>query len=96
MQNRTASKFLGITSSISALMAVLLVPSVTLAQPGSFDRMIIGAIQSCEETIIAVRHQIHANPELGNREFETAALVAAHLITLGLEVRTGVAHTGPH
>lgn len=43
---------------------------------------------------IRARHQIHQNPELGNREFKTAELVAAHLRGLGLEVKTGVAHTG--
>ncbi len=75
-------------------MVVLLLPTVASAQPGSHDRMINEAIESCEETIIAARHQIHANPELGNREFETAALIARHLTALGLEVRTGVAHTG--
>lgn len=44
--------------------------------------------------IIELRHRIHQNPELGNREFETAKLVAEHLEALGLEVTTGVAHTG--
>lgn len=45
--------------------------------------------------IVEIRHRIHANPELGNRETETAALVAEHLRSLGFdEVRTGVAHTG--
>ncbi len=44
---------------------------------------------------IALRHRIHANPELSNRDTETAALVAEHLRALGFdEVRTGVAHTG--
>jgi amidohydrolase len=40
------------------------------------------------------RHQIHQHPELGNQETKTAALVANHLKKLGLEVRTGIAHTG--
>ena len=44
--------------------------------------------------VIAWRRQIHANPELSNREFETSRLVAEHLRSLGLEVRTGIAHTG--
>jgi amidohydrolase len=47
-----------------------------------------------EQKVIAWRRDIHANPELGNREFRTAKLVADHLRSLGLEVRTGVAHTG--
>ncbi len=44
--------------------------------------------------VVDWRRDIHANPELGNREFRTAALVAQHLTALGMEVRTGVAHTG--
>ena len=47
-----------------------------------------------EPDVIDWRRDIHANPELSNREFRTAALVADHLRTLGLEVRTEVAHTG--
>ena len=42
-----------------------------------------------------IRHRLHENPELSNREHETAALVAEELRSLGFdEVRTGVAHTG--
>ena len=44
--------------------------------------------------IIEIRHQIHQNPELSNREEKTAALVADYLRKLGLEVRTGVAKHG--
>ncbi len=45
--------------------------------------------------ITDIRHQIHEHPELGNRETQTAALVADHLRALGFDdVRTGVAHTG--
>jgi len=45
--------------------------------------------------VVAWRRDFHANPELGNREFRTAGIVAEHLKQLGFdEVRTGVAHTG--
>jgi amidohydrolase len=47
-----------------------------------------------EPRVIEWRHDIHQHPELGNREFQTSAKVAAHLKSLGLEVQTGVAHTG--
>ncbi|HUP64553.1 MAG TPA: amidohydrolase [Thermoanaerobaculia bacterium] len=47
-----------------------------------------------EPRVIAWRRDIHQNPELGNREFRTSKLVEEHLRALGLEVRTGVAHTG--
>jgi len=44
--------------------------------------------------VVAWRRDIHANPELGMQETRTAALVAAHLTALGMEVRTGVGGTG--
>lgn len=47
-----------------------------------------------EPKVIEWRRDIHAHPELGNREFRTSELVADHLRSLGLEVRTGIAHTG--
>ena len=44
--------------------------------------------------VTAWRREIHQHPELSNRETRTAALVAAKLQKLGLELRTGIAHTG--
>jgi amidohydrolase len=53
------------------------------------------AVQAVESQVIAWRRDFHANPELGNREFRTSAIVAEHLRKLGLDdVRTAVAHTG--
>ena len=49
---------------------------------------------SIEGKIIEWRRDIHQNPELGNREFKTAEKIANHLKSLGIEVQTGVAHTG--
>lgn len=46
------------------------------------------------DKVLAWRRDIHAHPELGNREFRTSQLVAEHLLGLGLEVKTGVAYTG--
>ncbi|MGH8732890.1 MAG: amidohydrolase, partial [Burkholderiales bacterium] len=50
--------------------------------------------KAIEARMIAWRRDIHQNPELGNREFRTAALVAEHLKRLGYDVREKVAHTG--
>jgi amidohydrolase len=47
-----------------------------------------------EGKVIEWRREIHQNPELGNREFKTAEKIAKHLKSLGIEVETGVAHTG--
>tara|TARA_B100000963_G_scaffold279456_1_gene247931 strand:- start:319 stop:1587 length:1269 start_codon:yes stop_codon:yes gene_type:complete len=44
--------------------------------------------------VIEWRHDIHENPELGNREFRTAKKVADHLTSLGMNVETGIAYTG--
>ena len=52
------------------------------------------AINKIEPKVIAWRHQIHQNPELGNNEIKTALLIANHLKALGLGVKTGVAKTG--
>lgn len=59
------------------------------------DAAILAAATAVEAQVIAWRRDIHQHPELGNREFRTAALVADHLKALGFDdVRTGVAHTG--
>lgn len=46
------------------------------------------------EKVVEWRRDIHQNPELSNREYETAEKVAEHLRSLGMEVETEVAHTG--
>jgi amidohydrolase len=44
--------------------------------------------------VVAWRRDIHQHPELSWQETRTAGIVAAHLRSLGLEVRTGVGRTG--
>lgn len=44
--------------------------------------------------VIEWRRYLHQHPELGNREFNTAVMIAKHLKSLGIEVKTGVAKTG--
>ena len=59
------------------------------------DAAVNSAVDRVAPAIIELRHQIHQNPELGNRETKTAALVADHLRKLGFDtVTTNVAHTG--
>ncbi|MCX2719692.1 amidohydrolase [Lentiprolixibacter aurantiacus] len=50
--------------------------------------------EAIEDKVITWRRDIHRNPELSNREFKTAEKIAKHLNSLGMEVQTGVAHTG--
>jgi len=47
-----------------------------------------------EPEVIKWRHHLHQNPELSNREFETAKYIEKYLRGLGLEVTTAVAITG--
>lgn len=44
--------------------------------------------------VVDWRRHFHANPELSNREFETAAYIAEALREMDIEVTTAVAHTG--
>ncbi|NQX86223.1 MAG: amidohydrolase, partial [Flavobacteriaceae bacterium] len=51
-------------------------------------------IAAIESKVITWRRDFHQHPELSNREFKTADKIAKHLRSLGLEVQTGIAHTG--
>ncbi len=63
--------------------------------PSRLAERIDSAAAAIEPQLIAWRRDLHEHPELGNREFRTAQVIADHLRSLGLdEVRTGVAHTG--
>jgi amidohydrolase len=46
------------------------------------------------EQLVSLRRRIHANPEYGFKEFETARLIAETLNELEASVREGVARTG--
>lgn len=52
------------------------------------------AADKTENKCVAWRRDFHEHPELGNREFRTAGIIAAHLRQLGLEVKEGVGKTG--
>ena len=47
-----------------------------------------------EQKVIEWWRHVHQNPELSNREFETAKYIETHLRSLGISVQTGVAKTG--
>ena len=70
-------------------------PPASVVANSSIAGAIDHASAAIETAVVAWRRDLHQHPELGNREFRTAAIVADHLRALGLdEVRTGVAHTG--
>ena len=62
--------------------------------PNSLAAAIDAGVAQIEPSLLMWRRDLHQHPELGNREFRTAGIVAKHLEELGLEVRTKVAHTG--
>jgi len=69
----------------------LLLVSISLnAQSQKIDKF----INDIESKVIEWRRDFHQTPELSNREFKTAEKIANHLKSLGLEVQTGIAHTG--
>ncbi|UOB17329.1 amidohydrolase [Abyssalbus ytuae] len=51
-------------------------------------------IADIEKKVIEWRRYFHENPELSNREFNTAKKIEKHLKGLGLKVQTGIAKTG--
>jgi len=81
----------------TALALLALVPCLARAQRADTAKLhaeIDKGTAAVLPQVVAWRRDIHQHPELGNRETRTSALVAAQLKSLGLEVRTGIAHTG--
>src|ERR1700754_4066416 len=79
--------------SVTAAVAVL--SSWVLPAAANVDRAKVDELSaSIEPKVIAWRRDIHEHPELSNRETRTAKLVAEQLKRIGLEVQTGIAHTG--
>lgn len=74
--------------------AVLLFPLKGLTVDRTMALLIEKEIQKHNLEIIKIRCFLHMNPELSNREYEKAKLVASELVSLGLEVKKGVAKTG--
>jgi amidohydrolase len=76
-----------------ALVLALAAAVITPLHANSLDTAQALAQQELPQ-VTAWRRDIHQHPELSNREVRTSALVAQELKKLGLEVHTGIAHTG--
>ena len=77
------------------ILTVLVTLCAAAAPAAAQEARIDAEVRRVIGRVTELRHRIHQHPELGNREFETARLVADHLTALGFDdVRTGVAHTG--
>jgi amidohydrolase len=74
-----------------ALLAILLASSAQAqVTPYRLDRLAAEA----QPQVVEWRRWFHENPELSNREFQTAERIAEILREMGLEPKTGIAHTG--
>jgi amidohydrolase len=93
--------YISVLSSIKLLlMKILLLSSLltislsTFAQIDALKTRVDQGADKIESKVIAWRRDFHEHPELGNRETRTAGIIAKHLQSLGIEVKTGVAKTG--
>ena len=76
------------------LPAMLLAACAGVARAAVAPAELDAAVAALAPRVIEWRRDFHSHPELGNREFRTSGRVAEHLESLGLEVHTGIAHTG--
>jgi len=67
---------------------------LVFALPFSISAEIYKDIDAVEPKVIEWRRDFHQHPELSNREFRTSKIIEKHLQSLGMEVQSGVAHTG--
>jgi metal-dependent amidase/aminoacylase/carboxypeptidase family protein len=82
------------TVSIIAGLSLALAAPAARAQNAALNARIAKLAAAEQAKVVAWRRDLHEHPELGNEETRTAALIAAQLKSLGLEVKTGVARTG--
>lgn len=74
--------------------ALLLIALPAFSQTSNLREKINKAATSIEPKMIDWRRDFHEHPELGNFETRTSAIIAKHLLSLGMEVKTGIAKTG--
>ncbi|RPD85331.1 M20 family metallopeptidase [Luteimonas sp. 100069] len=79
--------------AVALLCACATLPALSRAQEAQRPE-VASAASALQARVVDWRRDFHQHPELGNRETRTAARVAEHLRSLGLEPTTGVAHTG--
>lgn len=75
-------------------LSVLLIALTTWGVDKKTALLIEKEIEKHKEEIIKIRRFLHMNPELGFQEFQTSKLIVSKLLSLGLEVKTGIAKTG--
>lgn len=70
------------------------IAGLPVAQAGITPEEIDQAAAAVQPQVVKWRRWFHQNPELSNREFNTSKRIAEILRGMGLEPRTGIAHTG--
>jgi amidohydrolase len=83
-----------LTSTIAATAALLAIAPIAATDPQADEARVTALVERVSAESIRQRQDIHRHAELSNRETRTADVVAKHLRGLGLEVKTGIAHTG--
>jgi len=73
---------------------IICMAGLPLVQAGITPEEIDQAAAAVQPQVVEWRRWFHQNPELSNREFNTSARIAEILRGMGLEPRTGIAHTG--
>lgn len=83
-----------VRSLLAATVAAVALALPTGTASAQSADAVAAAVDRVTPRVVEWRRDLHANPELGFAEIRTAAMVADHLRSLGLEVRTGVGKTG--
>src|SRR5687767_6496778 len=92
------SRFMLQGNNMKPMIRAVLAAAASLSAANAIAQISPAQIDSAATAVapkvITWRRDIHQHPELSNREVRTSKLVADHLKKLGLQVRTGIAHTG--
>ncbi|MBC8381819.1 MAG: amidohydrolase [SAR92 clade bacterium] len=83
-----------IKTKILGLMLCLSYVPFSAASTEQLQAQLDNDLEPLMKKVVEWRHDLHQFPELSNREFKTSKKVENHLRSLGLEVTTGIAHTG--
>jgi amidohydrolase len=76
------------------IAALLFCCGIVTATAQDISKTIDAKALAIQPKLTEWRRHLHQNPELGNREFKTAAYIVEHLKSLGLDIQTGVGKTG--
>jgi amidohydrolase len=79
---------------LAALLSVASTGTAGAETPQTVHQTLDRLVEAAMPQVVTWRRDFHQHPELSNREFRTATVLAERLRAMGLDVRTGIAHTG--